>query len=140
VVPTRTVLALVGILAVIGAVVAWGVARREPSWGTPVMRSVSPSGDFVAVVYAFHAMIDTGWTVVIERPDGGDQDWMWHAVEWPEPTEIRWLGETEVAVVARGEIYATRFDPTTLRPADRYCMTTGYCREAPFSEYTRTGS
>jgi hypothetical protein len=139
--PTLVTLAAVHLLAlvlVVGAVVALPVLRVA-DFGDPGDRVVSPDGRFEVVTYEFQAMIDPGWTLVVERIDGGGGEWFWHGVESPGPVEVRFTGPTTVEMTDDyGDVWTVTFDPGSLVPSDRFCTRPEYCYRWPLDTYSRT--
>lgn len=139
--PTLVALAAVHLLTlvlVVGAVAALP-ALRVADFGDPGDRTVSPDGRFEVVIYEFQAVIDPGWTLAVERVDGGGREWFWIGVEGPEPVEVRFVDSTRIEVLDDlGQLWALTFDPDTLTPSERYCVRPEYCYRWPFDGYTRT--
>ena len=100
---------------------------------------VSPDGRLEVVTYDWSAMIDPGWTMVVERVDGGDREWFWLGAESPAPVEVRFVAPTGIEVQDDyGQVWALTFDPDTLEPSERYCSRPEYCWRWPYTEYTRS--
>lgn len=139
--PTLVTLAAVHLLVLMLVVGAVGVlpALRVADFGDPGDRVVSPDGRFEVVTYEFQAMIDPGWTLVVERTDGDGGEWFWHGVESPGPVEVRFTGPTTVEVTDdHGDVWTVTFDEGSLLPSDRYCTRPEYCYRWPLDTYTRT--
>jgi hypothetical protein len=139
----RTLVALVAAHLMVGvAMLAASAALPslcDPQFGDPGDRVVSPDGRFEVVTYDWSAMIDPGWTMVVERVDGGDREWFWLGAESPAPVEVRFVAPTGIEVQDDyGQVWALTFDPDTLEPSERYCVRPEYCYRWPFDGYTRT--
>lgn len=135
---TLTAVHLLGLVLVMGAVAMLPVLRVA-DFGDARGRVVAPDGRFEVVTYEFSAMIDPGWTLTIERADGGGREWFWYGVEGPAPVEVRFVEPTAIEVHDdHGRVWALTFDPDTLEPSDRYCTRPEYCWRWPFTQYTRT--
>jgi hypothetical protein len=139
--PTLVTLAavhLLGLVLVVGTVAALPVLRVA-DFGDPGDRVVSPDGRFEVVTYDWSAMIDPGWTMVVERVDGGDREWFWLGAESPAPVEVRFVDPTGIEVRDDyGQVWALTFDPDTLEPSERYCVRPEYCWRWPYTQYTLT--
>jgi hypothetical protein len=126
------------LVAVSAAVLAWPLIRTA-DWGEPGDRVVSDDGRYAVVTYEWSAMVDPGWNIAVERPDGSGRQWIWRGTEHPVPTEVRFAGPTSIEVVDdTGAVWSVDFDPDSLEPSDRYCTNVAYCYQWPWDGYTRT--
>jgi hypothetical protein len=136
------VVALVAVaVVVVGVVITVAVARFwGPSWGTPADRVVSPTGEYEVVTYEWTALIDPGWNLFIQRVGGEEREWFWRSAESPALKSVRFTGPTSIEVTDRmDQVYLVDFDPASLEPSDRFCLNGGYCSDAPWNGYTRSG-
>ncbi|WP_421119745.1 hypothetical protein ACE2AJ_20710 [Aquihabitans daechungensis] len=92
------------------------------------------------MTYEWSATIDPGWNLAIQRVGEDNRVWFWRSAELPALKSVRFTGPTSIEVTDdMDQVYRVDFDPASLEPSDRFCLNAGYCSDAPWNGYTRSG-